>query len=132
MLKVISSFAMLFMATSSRRLSALEKHFAMNGDVIAPPLADNSTYGNTEEIHTTHVHLNLTVDFDTRQLNGQAYHSMEVLKETTVAQFDIWDLTIVECFNATDNSPMPFTVAQPNPLIGSVLQVWLPITVQAG
>ena len=49
MLKTFSSLAMLFTAANSKRLSPIEKHYAaMNGDVISPPLADNSTYGNTE------------------------------------------------------------------------------------
>ena len=54
MLKVFSSLAMLAMAVTSRRLSSVERHYAAmnqqmaNGDVISPPLADNSTYGNTE------------------------------------------------------------------------------------
>jgi len=69
------------------------------------------------------VSLNLTVDFDTRTLSGQAYHTMNVREPTYLAQFDIWDLTIFNCFNATDNSSLNFTISQPNPLIGSVLQV---------
>ena len=51
---------------------------------------------------------------------------MEVLQATNVAQFDIWDLNIVSAFNATDNTAWEFTISQPNPLIGSVLQVQLP------
>jgi len=49
-----------------------------------PPLADNSTYGNTEQIHTVHLDLNLTVDFDSRTLSGQAFHRMMVLKPTSI------------------------------------------------
>lgn len=67
--------------------------------------------------------LDLTVDFDVRQLAGNAVHVMEVLEDTNVVQFDIWDLDIVSCFNGTDNSAWDFTISQPNPLIGSVLQV---------
>lgn len=49
MLKIVSSLAMLAMAVNSRRHSAFEKHYAaMNSGIISPPLADNSTYGNTE------------------------------------------------------------------------------------
>ena len=49
-----------------------------------------------------------------------------------MAQFDIWDLNIVSAFNATDNTAWEFTISQPNPLIGSVLQVQLPREVKAG
>ena len=99
----------------------LHKHLATSNDVIMPPLADNSTYGNTEEIHTTHLDLNLTVDFDTTTLSGQALHSMSVLQYTNVVQFDIWDLDIHSVFNASDSTALNYTILQPNPLIGSVL-----------
>ena len=133
MLKVVSSLAVLVMAVNSHRHSAFEKHYAaMNSGILSPPLADNSTYGNTEEIHTTHVSLNLTVDFDTRTLSGNAIHNMNVVAPTSVVQFDIWDLTIAGCFNATDYAALTCTISQPNPAIGSVLQVELPREVQTG
>ena len=56
----------------------------MNSGIVSPPLADNSTYGNTEQIHTTHVSLNLNVDFDTRELSGNAIHQMNVVAPTDV------------------------------------------------
>lgn len=57
---------------------------------------------------------------------------MEVRATTNVAQFDIWDLDIVSAYNATDNTALEFTIAQPNPLIGSVLQVQLGRNVEVG
>jgi len=57
---------------------------------------------------------------------------MEVRATTNVAQFDIWDLDIVSAYNATDNTAFEFTIAQPNPLIGSVLQVQLGRNVEEG
>lgn len=69
-----------------------------------PPLADNSTYGNTEQIHTTHLNLDLTVDFNNRELSGMATHSMKVLQATNIVQFDIWDLDIHSVGNATDHT----------------------------
>jgi len=100
-----------------------------------PPRADNSTYGNTEEIHTVHLDLNLTVDFNTTTLSGSAVHKMMVLQATNKVQFDIWDLDIHRVFNASSQTiinSLNFTILQPNPLIGSVLQVTLPREVQVG
>lgn len=53
MLKVFNSFAVLATAATSKSLSGFEKRYAamndlMNSDIVPPPLADNSTYGNTE------------------------------------------------------------------------------------
>ena len=46
--------------------------------VRSQPIADNSTFGNIDQIATTHVHLNLTADFFTSTLDGWAYHTMLV------------------------------------------------------
>ena len=92
-----------------------------------PPLADNSTYGNTEQIHTQHVHLSLVVDFDDRKLSGEAIHTMEVLQATSIAQFDIWDLSILNAYTGTDldYNKCYFKIMTPNPVMGQVLQVQL-------
>jgi len=57
---------------------------------------------------------------------------MNVRAATNVAQFDIWDLDIFKAWNATDGTEFAFDIAQPNPLIGSVLQVNLGREVQVG
>lgn len=74
MLKAVSSLAALVMAVSARKLSAEKALDMMQRGVRMPPAADNSTYGNTEQIHTQHLKLDLQVDFDTRQLVGSATH----------------------------------------------------------
>ena len=129
MLKLFTTLATLAFVSQAAR-----PHRYRANDIISPPLADNSTYGNTEEIHTEHLALNLTVDFDARTLSGQAYHQMRVRKPTAIAQFDIWSLDIHNVFNASDTNrtPFNFTIAQPNPLIGSVLQVQLQREVREG
>lgn len=104
MFKLFSTLASLAFVSSARRQPVgLEKHYRAN-DVIMPPLADNSTYGNTEQIHTTHLNLDLTVDFNNRELSGMATHSMKVLQATNIVQFDIWDLDIHSVGNATDHT----------------------------
>ena len=100
--------------------------------MISPPLADNSTYGNTNQIHTTHVHLDLFVNFDDRQLMGNATHNMNVIEDTDTIQFDAWDLTFYSVFNVTSGEEWAFTVEQPNPAIGSVLVVTMPRVAKAG
>lgn len=133
MLKVFGTLASLAFAANAVKSSNWEKIYSQtNGNVLSPPLADNSTYGNTEQIHTTHVHLSLEVDFDQRSLSGVATHNMNVVANTNVVQFDVWDLTVSNVFNTTSNEAWSFSVEQPNPAIGSVLVVTLPRTVEVG
>ena len=124
MLKLFGTLAALVLTANASGLGKKRFHGFAN-DVIMPPLADNSTYGNTEEIHTTHVSLDLWVDFDERTLNGTARHTMNVIADkTTLAQYDIWNLEIFGV--SSDGHMLSYNILQPNPLIGSVLQVELP------
>jgi hypothetical protein len=65
-------------------------------DVRDPPTADNSTYGNIDQVATTHVNLALTIDFTTSTMNGAATHTMMVYETTDTVQFDVWDLLIID------------------------------------
>ena len=40
------------------------------------PLCDNSTYGNVEEIATSHYHIDWQVDFDTSLISGSVVHDL--------------------------------------------------------
>ena len=70
------------------------------------------------------------VDFDERTLSGTANHTMEVLEATSIAQFDIWDLTINSV--TTNDAACTFTILTPNPIMGQVLQINLDREYQAG
>lgn len=49
MLRIVSTLATLAFAANAAKPTSWEKLYAKtNGNVISPPLADNSTYGNTE------------------------------------------------------------------------------------
>ena len=58
------------------------------------PLADNSTFGNIEQITTTHFHLDWSIDFDTRVISGTITHDLEVVADTRVLQMDAWDINV--------------------------------------
>ena len=63
--------------------------FSLDSYVPEHPFADNSTYGNIDEIATDHIHMRLMPDFDTQMFIGQIFHDLTVLKETRVLQFDV-------------------------------------------
>ena len=49
---------------------------------------------------------------------------------TTLAQFDIWNLSIFSVYS--NGTRLTYRILRPNPLIGSVLQVDLPRAMNAG
>lgn len=56
---------------------------------------------------------------------------MEVIADTTIAQFDIWDLDILAVWDV-NNDDLAYEILEGNPDIGEVLQVNLGQTYKAG
>ena len=108
MFKTIVTLASLAFTLASARMGSSLLNSLTDTSVLMPPVADNSTYGNTDQIRTTNVHMNVTVDFDTRTLDGWAYHTMEVVEATNIVQFDVWDLTIHACL--FDGRDVPYSI----------------------
>ena len=66
-----------------------------------PPVTNHS-YSNTDSIHTTHLHLDLNVDFNKKIISGIARHEMSN-KGTNKAIFDIKGLTIKKVTTGNPN-----------------------------
>ena len=131
MQKVLCTLATLLFAVNAQNYLRMPQADESNSSVISQPLADNSTFGNTEFIRTSHLHLTLTADFDHKTLNGTAQHTMEVVADTTIAQFDIWNLNILAVWNS-ENMDLAYEILEGNPAIGEVLQVTLDKQYSAG
>ena len=88
------------------------------------PVADNSTFGNIDQVATKHVHLELNADFYNRRLTGWAKHQMLASAVTNQVQFDSWDLSIIQVngWSLTDGAAAlnvtSWEIATPNAEIG--------------
>ena len=129
MLKVFSTMATLALIVNSY---GLDLYKVNDGNLKMPPLVDNSTYANVDEIHTTHLHIDLKADFNERTLSGFVLHTMKAVKPTLYAQFDIWDLNITSVYDGIQGFDLKFWIVDPNPAIGQVLHVELPWEMSAG
>ena len=118
------------------------------------PVADNSTYGNFEQISSKHVHMNVDVDLDSRVISGTVTHDLDCVADTRVLQFDAWDLTVTSVKLATtgsakamrDHGPdarkstahlangeeLPWHIGEYNAIIGQTLIIDLTRIVAAG
>ena len=112
------------------KLDATVDEQASQTKLIPPPMQDNSTYANINQIRTEHLHFDLLIDFDTYSFVGNVVHHMVVMSSNvSVAQFDIWDINVKsaslsECVDC-GYVPLKFAVLNPNPDLGSVLAVYL-------
>ena len=62
--------------------------------VVTSPSIDNSTWGNVEELPTSHYHVDWKIDWNTTQLNASVVHDLTALQNVGFLQLDVWDITV--------------------------------------
>ena len=90
---------------------------------------DNSTYANIEQVISTHLSLDFSVDFDKKHFDGYVIHKMKVLQDNVnTIFFDMVGMSIN--FITIRDSPSGYwysvdswNITSPKPAIGSALQV---------
>lgn len=84
---------------------------------------DNHTYANIDEIKTTHLHLDLDVNFDNKTIYGVARHKM-TNKGTNRAIFDIAGLDIQKVtLGENDEITTEYTIGKEDSILGAPLSV---------
>ena len=91
---------------------------------------DYFSYANTDQFVTEHLRLNLTVDFDRKELRGLAILTMKRLDvSATDIILDTRDLHIDDVLVAGsegDGSEAKFEYSQQDPILGQALKITLP------
>ena len=82
---------------------------------------DSHSYAKPEEAVVKHLHLDLNVDFDKKQLSGYAELSIETNGKTNELHLDSRDLTIDSVW--TDGDATTFQLGEQKPYIGSDLSI---------
>jgi aminopeptidase N len=83
---------------------------------------DNHSYANVDEVHTTHLHIDLAVDFDQRVLSGVATHTIENIGEVSQMTFDVNGLDI-EKVVLDDEKETSYALGEQDELMGQALTV---------
>ena len=83
---------------------------------------DNHSYANVADVHTTHLHVALNVDFDQRILAGVARHSIENLNGVDEIIFDVNGLEI-DRVELDDGMVADYTLGDQDELLGQSLTV---------
>lgn len=96
---------------------------------------DKFTYANYDEVQVSHLNLELTVDFDAKQLVGTATLDLEKLDPTaTEVILDMRGLSISEVRTYTadirdDGTVVDFTIGEEDPVLGQALTI--PLSAEA-
>ncbi|MBD3637501.1 MAG: M1 family metallopeptidase [Crocinitomicaceae bacterium] len=85
-------------------------------------LVDHHSYANSFDVYTTHLHLNISVDFDEEILSGYVVHDIDNVSKTDKMIFDINGLKI-EKIVLDDEEVTNFEIGEHDELLGSPLTV---------
>lgn len=85
-------------------------------------VVDKHSYSNWTDVRTTHLHLNLTADFDQHILKGSAVHTVENVNGVEEMVFDINGLQVEKVVLDGQNET-EFEVGEADPLHGAPLKV---------
>ncbi len=82
----------------------------------------NHSYSNVNEINTTHLHLDIAVDFDKKELKGVVRHTMNNTGVNRVI-FDMYGLSIEKVTIGEDEKETTYTIGEELPTLGAPLIV---------
>ncbi len=83
---------------------------------------DNQSYSNCDEVHSTHLSIDLTVNFEEKKLTGFVKHDIENIAGTTTMIFDVNQLSIDKVV-LDDNEPTQFVIGDYDEVKGSPMEV---------
>lgn len=125
-MRIVSfSSCILFIVLVSCNLGSRQKH----GDSAEVSIAENQipdphSQSNAEEIRASHVNLDLTVDFDVRQIIGSASWEINPKPGVEYAVFDTFQMEI-DSVHYGDGLPAEFSLGTPDPILGTALKILL-------
>jgi leukotriene-A4 hydrolase len=104
------------LTTAALALLACARH-----EPLAPPTIVDFSYANAAQVVTTHLDLDLDVDFDRRVIAGTATFDLDHRKDANVIYFDTWALRVLEV--TADGKKTRWTLGDSLPLVGRPLSV---------
>src|SRR5437773_5219488 len=93
---------------------------------------DHHSFANPDEVRVRHVDLDLTADFERKQLRGHAILTVEMAKpdKATTLRLDSRDLRVSQASTARDPragwSKARFDFGKADPILGTPLQILIP------
>lgn len=114
---LISLAAVLFLTSCNSK----GKQDAVASTNSTPVVKDHS-YSNVEEVNTTHLHLDVVVDFENKEITGVVRHTMNNTG-VTKAIFDVYGLNIKKITLGEDETETTYTIGKETQPLGAPLIV---------
>lgn len=117
--------ALVFLGISSCTTSDIKEMNEQEVTVIEPvevdPI-DNQSYSNCEDVRSTHLTLDLNVNFEAKKLTGYVKHDIENSTGVTTMIFDVNQLAIDKVV-LDESDPTEFVIGEYDPIKGSPMHV---------
>ena len=89
--------------------------------VVKKDIIDKHSFSNFNAVNTTHLHLDLVVDFERQVLKGKVDHTIDNSKGASAIVLDIKDLVIEKVM--ISDSEVEFQIGHDNELLGNALTI---------
>jgi aminopeptidase N len=119
---IISSLSFLLLTVSCGDNKKDETISENKEDMIPETVIDYHSYSNVYDIYTTHLHLNLDVDFERKVISGKAVHTVNNISETNEMIFDVHQLKI-DKIELDKGEETTFEIGENDELLGAALKV---------
>jgi len=86
---------------------------------------DPHSYAKPWEARITHVHLDLTIDFDYKKLKGKVVLDFETSDHAEFLTLDTRNLIIQKVLDSKTNAALPFVLGTPDDILGQELKIRL-------
>lgn len=116
---IISCLSFLFSCSGGEDAS---DETQQDSTAVSKEVTDVHSYSNTADVHTTHLHLKLTVDFESQLLKGSVVHDIENRTGANKLVLDVRALE-VEKVLLDDGSEASFEVGASDELLGAPLTI---------
>lgn len=120
--RFVPLLAFVFLLACGESEPAVDETTSLIPENMEEMAVDKHSYANVADARTTHVHLDLAVDFDQRKISGSARHSIENISGTDVMIFDSHSLDI-EKVTLDNGNEVQFELGEHDELLGSSLVV---------
>lgn len=121
-IKTILTFALplfLLACSESQPVSSDKTEIDSNHKV---KVEDLHSYANMSDVNTTHLHLNLNVDFEKKSLIGSVKHTIQNNTKASKMVFDIKQLEVSKVI-LNENEETTYTIVEGTELLGNALEV---------
>jgi aminopeptidase N len=106
----------------NEKTNQTSKNEGQSDELVLPMGSDDHSYANIKQVKTNHIHMDMNVDFDSKQLKGEVRLDIENMAKTDSLILDVDNLHI-QHVTLDDGSKANFKIGKRDPIFGSPMLI---------